>query len=158
MANTFKSVLSQIGHGFLEALKFLGSSGGQKVTQAVETAAVVVADAEGGPTAGAIVTGVNTLFNNAIVSVVHMEASASAVAAQSGTGLQKAAGVIATLTPQVETFLTDIVGIKQPTEDQINKVANTLSQSVVDVFNSIPASPTAPPVSGAPVLPIQTQQ
>lgn len=133
----FKSFLSAIGHGFVTVFKYLGSQQGQQTVQIAEGAAVAVGTALGGPGLGAAIAGVELLINKGITGVVQMEASAAAVGAQSGTGLQKGAAVAALLVPQAEELLKQL-GFSSPTEEQIMAVANATSKGIADILNSIP--------------------
>lgn len=135
-----KSFLSHLGSGFLSVFKWLGSAQGQTTVAAAETTAAVVGSAIN-PGIGLAITGVEALINAALKQVLNMEAAAAAVGAQSGTGAQKSAAVIASLTPQVEQLLVS-VGVSQPTAEQVQSVTTTLSNSVVAILNSIPAPAT----------------
>ena len=64
-------------------------------------------------------------------------ASAAAVNAQGGTGAQKAVAVAARLTPQVEALLKQL-GINNPTVQQVEAVANAVTNGLVGILNSLP--------------------
>lgn len=137
----FKSFLSAVGHGFVDVFKWLGSTQGQTTVTTVEGAAVAVGTAIN-PGIGASIAGVEGLVNLALKQILSMEASAAAVGAQSGTGAQKAAAVIATLSPQSSALLQSL-GVKEPTADQVQSLATAISTGLVGILNAIPA-PTQP--------------
>lgn len=138
---SFKSFLSAAGHDFVAVLKYLGSPAGQKTVQIAEGAAVVAGTAVGGPALGAAISAVEVLINKGLSGVLAMEASAAAVNAQSGTGLQKGTAVAAGLIPQATDLLAQL-GFSNPTEEQVMAVANAVSKGVADIVNSIPAPVT----------------
>jgi hypothetical protein len=133
----FKSFLSSVGHKAEVVLKYVASPAGQKTVQIAEAAAVTVGTAVGGPALGASIAGVELLINKAFTGVINMEATAAALGAQSGTGLQKGAAVAAALSPQVEQLLKTL-GYDNPTADQVELIANQVSKSMADIVNSIP--------------------
>lgn len=135
---TFKSFLSAVGHDFVAVFHWLGSPQGQATVSGAETAAVLIGSAAGGPGTGVAITGVEALINLGLKSVLSMEASAAAVNAQGGTGAQKAVAVAANLTPQVEALLKQL-GIDNPTVQQVEAVANAVTNGLVGILNSLPA-------------------
>ncbi len=141
---SFKSFLSAVGHDFTAVFHWLGSPQGQAAVTAGETAAVVIGTATGGPATGVAISGVEGLINIGLKGVLNMEASAAAVGAQSGTGAQKAVAVAATLEPQVFALLQQL-GIKNPTVDQVQTVANAVTNGLAGILNAIPA-----PVASVP--------
>jgi hypothetical protein len=150
----FKSFLSAVGHGFVVALKWVASPAGQKTVQIAEGAAVAAGTAFGGPGLGAAIAGVELLINKGLKGVIGMEASAAAVNAQSGTGVQKGVAVAASLVPQATDLLNQL-GFENPTEDQVMSVANAVSKGLADILNSIPAPVPTPTPVGKPILPTQ---
>lgn len=137
---SFKSFLSAVGHDFVSVFHYLGSPSGQ----AIVTGAEAVVNATVGAVNPAILaglTGVETLINNGLKQALNMEAAAAAVGAQSGTGPQKSAAVIASLAPQVGIFLQS-VGVSNPTSTQVETLSTALANGLVTILNSIPA-PTA---------------
>jgi hypothetical protein len=142
---SFKSFLSAAGHDFVAVFKYLGSPAGQKTVQIAEGAAVVAGTLVGGPGLGAAISGVELLINKGLAGVLAMEASSAAVAAQSGTGVQKGLAVTAQLIPQAEALLQQL-GFSNPTEEQVLAVAGAVSKGIADIVNSIPA-PVVPPAA-----------
>ena len=120
--------------------KYLGSPQGQKVIQIAEVTAVTAGTLVGGPGLGAAISGVELLINKGLQGIWNMEASAAALNAQSGTGLQKGAAVAAGLLPQAEQLLKDM-GYDNPTVEQIESVANEVSKGLADIINQIPPPP-----------------
>lgn len=135
---SFKSFLSAAGHDFLAVFKYLGSPQGQKTVTALEGAAVVAGTIEGGPALGSAVAGIETLFNAGLKSALNIEASAAAVGAQSGTGAQKSAAVIATLDTQSAGFLESI-GVKDATAEEVQTLSKAFGDAAANILNSIPA-------------------
>ena len=138
---SFKSFLSAVGHDFVSVFHFLGSTSGQSIitgTEAVVNAAVGAVN----PAVLAGLTGVETLINNGLKQALNMEAAAAAVGAQSGTGAQKSAAVVASLAPQVGTFLQS-VGVSNPTSAQVETLSTALANGLVTILNAIPAPPSA---------------
>ena len=152
----FKSFLSSIGHGAVTVLKYVASPAGQKTVQVAEGAAVTIGTLAGGPGLGAGIAGIELLINKAFTGVISMEATAAALGAQSGTGVQKGAAVAAALSPQVEKLLKDL-GYDNPTADQVELIADKVTQSIADIVNTIPPpaaiaalpEPAAAPVAAA---------
>jgi hypothetical protein len=137
----FKSFLSAVGHDFVAVFKWLGSTQGQQAVQVAEGTAVTVGTIVGGPALGIAITGVEGLINVGLRAVLQMEASASAVGAQSGTGAQKGAAVVALLVPQATQLLKDL-GVTNPTVEQGELLAAAIADGLVGIVNKIPA-PTA---------------
>lgn len=137
----FKSFLSAVGHDFIAVFKWLGSAQGQQTIASGEAIATTVVTAVN-PGVGAALAGIEAIVNAALKQVLSMEASAAAVAAQSGTGAQKAAAVIATLTPQAEALLKSM-NVSAPTAEQVQSLASAISNGVVGILNAIPAPPNA---------------
>jgi hypothetical protein len=143
----FKSFLSSVGHGAVTVIKYISSPAGQKTVQVAEAAAVTVGTLAGGPGLGAGIAGVELLINKAFAGVIGMEATASALGAQGGTGVQKGAAVAAALSPQVEQLLKTL-GYDTPAASQVELIANAVTKSIADIVNTIPppaalASPVA---------------
>lgn len=141
---SFKSFLSAFGADFVKVFSFLGSAQGQAVVTGVETTAAVIATSVN-PAAGAAVSAVEALVNAALKQVIAVESVAAAAGQQAGTGAQKAAAVITSITPQVGVTLA-AAGVPSPTAEQIQSVATAVNNSVVAILNSIPA----PVVAAAP--------
>jgi hypothetical protein len=133
---SFKSFLSAAGADFLHVFSWLGSSQGQATVAGVETAAVAVGTAIN-PAIGAAIGGVETLINAALKQILSMEASAAAVGAQSGTGVQKAAAVVASLTPQTSALLTTL-GVAAPTATEAQALATAINNGLTAILNAIP--------------------
>lgn len=133
----FKSFLSAVGHDFLAVFKWLGSSHGQAAIQGGEAVANTVIGVIN-PALGVSLVAIESLVNAGLKQILSMEASAAAVGAQSGTGAQKAAAVIAVLTPQSEALLKSI-GVSNPTTEQVQGVATAISNGLVTILNALPA-------------------
>lgn len=134
---SFKSFLSAAGHDFVNVFKWLGSAQGQATITSGEAIANTVVTAAN-PALGAALTGVESLINAGLKQVLSMEASAAAVGAQSGTGAQKAAAVIASLSPQAAALLQSI-GISQPTAEQVQTLTTAISSGVTGILNAMSA-------------------
>ena len=135
---TFKSFLSAAGHDFMKVFTWLGSSQGQAVVAGGETAAVAIASAVG---VGPAVTAIIALVNAGLQKVLTVEAGAAAAGMQSGTGTQKLAAVVSSLTPEVESTLK-LLGVPEPTAEQSQALATAIGQAVSSILNSIPAPTT----------------
>lgn len=145
--NGFKSFLSAAGHDFLAVFSWIGSKRGQAAINGTEAVLNTVVAAYN-PVLGASLVGVESLVNAGLKQALSMEASAAAVGAQSGTGAQKSAAVIATLAPQTAAFLQSI-GIAEPTVEQSQTLAKAISDSLVAILNAIPAPAEARPAKEA---------
>jgi hypothetical protein len=139
----FKSFLSAVGHDSLKVLRFLGSAQGQKDVQIAETAAVGVATVEGGPGAGAALSGLFLLVNKGLAGVLGIEATAAQLGAQSGTGIQKAAAVAVGVEPLAVQLLKDL-GYDNPKTEQVESVTALVAKGLADIVNGIPAPAPAP--------------
>ncbi len=138
---SFKSVLSAIGHDAGNVFKWLGSAQGQATITGVETAATTITTLIN-PGAGLALTGIESLINAGLKEIVSIETVAVAAGQQSGTGAQKSAAVIASITPQVEAFLNSI-GIQNPKAADIQNYATQISNAIVTILNVLPAPPAA---------------
>ena len=138
---SFKSFLSAFGADFIHAFEWMGSSQGQATVVGIETAAVAVGTAIN-PAIGASIAGIEALINVAMKQILSMEASAAAVGAQSGTGAQKAAAVVASLAPQTGALLTTL-GVSAPTAAQADALAVAINNGLTAILNAVPA-PTVP--------------
>jgi hypothetical protein len=134
---SFKSFLSAAGHDFAKVFNWLGSTQGQSTVTALEGTAAVIGTAVGGPGLGAAISGVELLINSGLKQILSMEASAAAVGAQSGTGAQKTAAVSAVLAPQIHDLLVSL-GVAEPTSEQVQTVATSLTTGLVAVLNALP--------------------
>jgi hypothetical protein len=160
MATSFKSILSAVGHdigvGVKDVFGFLGSARGQSIIKGVEGAAALAGSAIN-PTLGLAIQGGEALFNTAMTKALEIEAGASAVGAQAGTGTQKGIAVTSYLAGEAEDFLTS-VGVPKPTADQVQTLATKFQQLAADVWNMVPApstvkAPTTTTGGTAPLLP-----
>lgn len=145
-----KSFLSAIGHGAQGVLKYLGSDRGQKTIQVAEAAAVTIGTAVGGPGLGAGIAGIELLINKGLAGVLGMEATAAALGAQSGTGVQKGAAVAAGLEPLAEKLIKDL-GYANPTISQVELITSTVAKALADIVNAVPppAALTGPAASAS---------
>jgi|SRR5208337_4127755 len=123
---SFKSILGDIGNGFK---KFFG------------IAVTVAQDAE--PIIDIAFPGIASLYNLTVSEVAKAEAAAVAAGQQSGSGTQKLALVIQSITPVFQEYAAS-TGI--PTAQQTSTITNWVN-AVVASLNAIPAGtlPPAPP-------------
>jgi hypothetical protein len=126
------SFLSAVGKSVKAVFGWLGSSGGQKTLTAAETAAAAVGAATG---TGAIIASATNLINSWINEAIKVEALASAAGEQTGSGAQKAAAVLSTMTPQLVSFLQS----QGLTSDQVAQKANAINTAVVGILNTLEA-------------------
>lgn len=120
-----KSVLDKIAVGFKDVFNFLGSAKGQAIVSAGE--AVIETIAPG--TAGLI-----NLANNWMTEIVKTETLAVAAEVQTGTGPQKAAMVLSSVTPQAIEF-AKANGLPNPTAAQL-AAANTALVAFANAFTT----------------------
>jgi hypothetical protein len=130
------SFLSAIGKDFKAVFAWLGSAKGQAIVATTEGAAVAIATPFG---LGPAIAGAETLFNSWLAEVVKTETLAAAADQQTGSGVQKAAAVIAAMTPQAITFAQHN-GLAAPTAESLQ----TINTSVVAVLNALGAPANAP--------------
>ena len=124
---SFKSILDDVGHGF-------------KVFFEVATKAAEVAE----PVIAIAFPGISGLYDATVNEVVNAENAALAAGAQSGTGPQKLAMVVAAVLP---TFQTYAVQNNMPTPT-IATVTAWVNAAVASL-NAIPAPITATPTTSA---------
>jgi hypothetical protein len=129
---SFTSILDAIGHVFLNIFK---------VALPVATAAE--------PFLAVAFPGVSVLYNMTVSLVTAAESAAAAAGAQSGTGPQKLALVLAALQPYATQEAAGL-GIAPPTVAQTTAYIN----AVVAGLNAFAALTTVPPAP--PVAPIVT--
>jgi hypothetical protein len=122
---SFKSILDDIGHGF-------------KVFFEVATKAAEVAE----PVIAIAFPGISDLYDATVNEIVNAENAALAAGAQSGTGPQKLAMVVAAVLP---TFQTYAVQNNMPTPT-IATVTAWVNAAVASL-NAIPAPITATPTT-----------
>lgn len=135
---SFKTVLDKIGADAKAVFAFLGSSKGQALIQTGEGAAVAIATVAGGPAAGTALTGAFSLANTWMTEIVKTQALATAAGAQTGYGPEKAAAVLAAVTPEALAFAQKN-GLPAPTASQL-QAAN---DGLVAFFNAFAlAAPT----------------
>ena len=133
---SFKSVLSTIGKDVKGVFAFLGSSKGQAIIATGESLVEAVYPP---------LTSVINLANTWMVEIVKDEALAAAAGQQDGTGAQKAAAVISTVTPAALAF-AQTNGLPAPTAVQL-EAANTALVAFLNAFGAgaaIAATPAAP--------------
>lgn len=115
---SFKSILSDIGNGLK---KFFGVA--ETVAKAVE------------PIIDVAFPGIASLYNATFTEVGNAETAAIAADAQSGTGAQKLAAVVAAITPYFTQYAQQN-GLPAPTTTVITNYVN----AVVASLNAIPAT------------------
>jgi hypothetical protein len=128
------SFLSDIGADIKKVFGWLGSAKGQTVIKTGEAIVEAIYPAADGAL---------TLANGWLTEIIKAESMAAAAGQQTGSGVQKAAIVINTMTPEVLAFAA---ANKLPIPDatQIQKA----SDSLVAFLNVLGAPPAAPaPVS-----------
>lgn len=118
---SFKSILSDIGNGLK---KFFSES--DKIAAAVE------------PIVDLAFPGVASLYNSTVTEVGNAETAAIAAGAQSGSGPQKLAAVVAAVTPAFTQY-AQANGLPVPTTTVITNYVN----AVVASLNAIPAAAAA---------------
>lgn len=126
---SIKSVLDKIGADIKGVFTFLGSSKGAAIVQAGEGLVETLLPG----TAGAI-----TLANNWLQEIVKTQALATAADAGTGSSTQKAAMVLAAVTPQALQF-AQVNGVPPPTAAALQKANDAL----VNFLNAFTAEPTS---------------
>lgn len=139
---SFKTFLEAFGKDFLKVVTFFGSAQGQAAVSGAEAVATVVTSAVN-PAAGAALAGIEALVNGGIKSVVSAESLAAAAGAQANSGPAKLAAVVASIAPNVQSFLVSI-GITSPETAQVQAVSTAVANGVVAILNSIPAPAATP--------------
>ncbi len=129
MAFSFKSFLSTIATDAKKVFSWIGSPTGQAVIGAGENLAVAIDPA---------LSGLVPLVNQWITNIVETETVAAAAASQSGTGIQKAAAVLANVTPVVLAYAKQ-AGLSTPTATEIAN-ANTALVAFLNALNGTPAA------------------
>jgi len=124
---SFKSILDDIGHGF-------------KVFFGVATKAAEV----GEPIIAIAFPGISGLYDATVNEVVNAENAALAAGAQSGTGPQKLAMVVAAVLPTFQTYAQQN-HMPTPTIATVTAWVN----AAVASLNAIPAPITATPTTSA---------
>ena len=128
------SFLSTVGKDFKAVFTWLGSSTGQAVVSSVEAGVELAVPA---------ITPAITLVNSWMAEAIKVETLANAATSAAGTGTQKAAAALSTMTPQVIAW-ANANGYAVPNSTQISAI-NT---AVVNVLNLLGASSTpAPPTT-----------
>jgi len=122
---TFKSVLSVIGADAKKVFAWVGGPGAAVITSGE---AIVEAVDPG-------LTGIINLANTYLAEVLKTEALATAAGAQSGTGMQKSAAVVAAVTPAVVAY-AQAAGLPAPTAAEITAAAN----GIVAFLNALNAA------------------
>jgi len=127
---SFKSVLSDIGHGLADVFKV-----GVKAATAAE------------PIVDELFPGVAPLFNQVVTEAGKVEGLAAAAGAQSGTGPQKLQMVVQGVEGIVQDFYT-AQGIKTPpTVTEIEAIVN----AAVAFLNALPSSTPSTTAAGTTV-------
>ena len=143
MSNAFVSFLGKIGTEAKKVFGWLASPTGQKVLQGgegvVETAAAILAPAVAPEVDAAI-----TLANVWIAKAITVETVATAASQQAGTGMQKAAAVIASLAPYIKQYEQQ-AGAAPLTVDQTTAINN----AIVAFLNALSAGGSAQATSAA---------
>ena len=137
------SFLSTVGKDFKAVFTWLGSTNGQAVVGSVEAGVEIAVPA---------ITPAITLINSWMAEAIKVETLATAAASDTGTGTQKAAAALSTMTPQVIAWAT-VNGYSVPNSTQISAI----NSAVVNVLNllgssAVPATTTTTPATeSAPV-------
>lgn len=132
------SFLSEFGKDFKAVFAWLGSKQGQTTIATVETSATAVVAAIN-PAAGVAMSGIEALINSAMQQIVSAESLAAAAEQQTGSGAQKAAAVVAAVSPQVSSILQSL-GVKSPAATQVQSIAQVVANSLVSIVNAFPAA------------------
>jgi len=115
---SFKSILSDIGRGLKKFFSLADD---------------IAKDVE--PIVDAVFPGIAGLYNATVTEVGNAETAAIAAGAQSGTGAQKLAAVVAAITPTFTQYAAQN-GLPAPTTAVITNYVN----AVVASLNAIPAA------------------
>jgi hypothetical protein len=126
------SFLATIGKDFKAVFAWLGSSQGQAVVTAGENVAVTVATAAG--VGAPVIAGIN-LINSWMSEAIKTEALAAAAGAQTGSGAQKSAAVLATMIPELTAYLQN----KGYTTANVTATATTINNAIVGLLNTLEA-------------------
>jgi len=129
------SFLSTLGKDFKAVFSFLGSPTGKAVIGAAEGAVEVAVPAT---------TAAFNLINNWMAEALKVESIAAAAGQQDGTGAQKAAMAISTMTPQILQFAAS-QGYPVPNSTQITAI-NTAVVNLLNLINPNEAAATTTPV------------
>jgi hypothetical protein len=124
---SFTSILSDIGNGLK---KFF-------------SVAVTVAEAAE-PIVAVAFPGVSSLYDSTVTAIANAETAAIAAGAQTGTGAQKLAAVVAAITPTFTAYAA-ANGLPTPTTTTITNWVN----AAVASLNAIPAATSTPPATTA---------
>ena len=134
---SLKSVLDKIGADAKSVFAFLGSTKGQTIIASGEAVIESIDPA---------LTGIFTLANSWLTEIVKAETLAAAAGTQTGTGTQKAAAVLAAVTPEVLTFAQSN-GLTPLTAAQLA----TANDALVTFLNSFTTAPATAPAAIPPV-------
>src|ERR1700676_3911714 len=122
------SFLSTIGKDFKAVFSWLGSPTGKVIVGVVEGAV---------ETAVPATTAVFTLVNNWMTEAIEVETMAAAASQQTGSGMQKSAMVLNTMTPQILAFAAS-QNYPVPNAAKITEI----NSAIVNVLNLIGAPNT----------------
>ena len=127
------SFLSTVGKDFKAVFTWLGSTNGQAVVGSVEAGVEIAVPA---------ITPAITLVNSWMAEAIKVETLANAATSATGTGTQKAAAALSTMTPQVIAWAS-ANGYAIPNSTQISAI-NTAVVNVLNLLgaSSAPATPT----------------
>lgn len=123
------SLLSTIGADFKKVFSWIGNPKTQSTITAIETTGEAVAAAIDPGLAGLF-----PLINTWTQEIFKMEALATAAGSQTGTGAQKSAAVLSSVTPAVLAYAQQ-AGLSAPTAAQIA----TVNTALVTVLNTLGA-------------------
>lgn len=127
---SFMSVLSTVGKDIKKVFSWIGSPAGQNV---IATAGAVVEAID------PALTGAVNLAEHYIKQAFTIESLAVGAAAQTGTGTQKLAAVIAAVTPSALQYAQQ-AGAPAPTAEQIQTQANAIVMFLNALPGAIPAA------------------
>ncbi len=143
---TFKGILDTIGNDAKKVFAFLGSSAGQtdiKVVEGAVDSGVAVFD----PALAIPLQSAQNLLNNWMGEIFKVQALAAAAGAASGSSVQKAAGALTSITPQLTAWLQ----ANGYSTANVTDEANVINAALVTVLNKLgsagPAVPPAPPAA-----------
>ena len=133
---SFRSILGTIGTDVKKVFAWVGTPQAQKI--------IVTAEVVGEAAANAIDPGLavlDPLIQAWTQEVFKAQAMAVAAGASTGSGVQKAAIVASTMTPQVLAF-AQTAGLPAPTAAEIGQ-ANTYFVQFLNALGGTPATPAA---------------
>lgn len=122
------SFLSTIAKDFKSVFSWIGSAKGQAIIAAGESIVTTIDPALGG---------IFNLANSWISKVITTESLAAAAAQQTGTGVQKAAAVMAAMGPQISQYFPNATAVE----------IQNANNAIVAFLQAFGTTPNVPPVT-----------